>query len=93
MSTANCADAARATNATPGLRGANTTEDWRGVKCAWTSRGSGPLGLAECEGLSDGLILSEVDADRDDEGERLGDSLTEIDSLGEILGDSDALGD
>jgi len=30
-------------------------------------------------------MLSEVEAEEDDEGERLGDSLTEIDELGEIL--------
>jgi len=52
-----------------------------------------PLGLAEWDGLSEGEMLMEIEAEEEVDGDRLRDSLGDSDSLGEVLGDSLPLGE
>lgn len=88
--------ATRPANSTSGTRAVNSTEGPRAEMKAATATGIGPLGEAELEGedegLSegevDGLILEEVLADSDEDGEREGDSLED----GEGESDSEADG-
>ena len=89
-----------------GIRGVSSTNARFGTnltlacltsKLTWTTRGRSADGEAECDGLSEGLILIETEADEEVDGEREGDSeaLGEIDSEVDEEGerDNDALAD
>lgn len=63
----------------------------RGLNTTVTMRGVGLLGEAECDGLSEGLTLMEIEADDEVDGEREGDSdvLGEREGEGELDGETD----
>lgn len=99
MSTANSTLATRATMIGSGFLGVKAGVAARGLNTTVTMRGTGPLGDAECDGLSEGETLIEIEDEGDDEGESerdseaLGDSEAEVDGEGDRDSDSLAEGD
>ena len=91
MSTANSTLATRAIIIGTGFLGVKVGLAARGLNTTVTMRGVGLLGEAECEGLSEGLTLIEIEADDEVDGESDGDSeeLGETDNEGELEGETD----